>query len=206
MRAPPSWWAIAPEESGAGSDDALGRHPGRRRGLALLAGEHSGIVRSSCCRSPRASRCSRTRWRASRRSCRSSARSCSRTRDWCEPIAALAPSLPRENLIAEPRPAGTAAALAWAAHDIARRGGAGRRDDQRPRRLGDRRRGRIPDCAAHAARDAAETHRALVTVGVVPVRADPGLRVHPARRGMGSTAVRVASRASSRSRIARAPR
>src|SRR5690349_9845616 len=39
-------------------------------------------------------------------------------------IAALAPLLPRENLIAEPRPAGTAAALAWAAHEIERRAGA----------------------------------------------------------------------------------
>ena len=40
-----------------------------------------------------------------------------------EPIAALAPSIPRKNLIAEPRPAGTAAALAWAALEIERRAG-----------------------------------------------------------------------------------
>ncbi|NUP56511.1 MAG: NTP transferase domain-containing protein, partial [Gemmatimonadaceae bacterium] len=40
-----------------------------------------------------------------------------------EPIAALAPGIPRENLMAEPRPAGTAAALAWAAHVIRRRAG-----------------------------------------------------------------------------------
>src|SRR4029453_798093 len=37
-------------------------------------------------------------------------------------IAALAPALPRQNIVAEPRPAGTAAALAWAAHLIAQRG------------------------------------------------------------------------------------
>ena len=38
-------------------------------------------------------------------------------------LAKLAPEVPRENFIAEPRPAGTAAALAWAAHEVARRGG-----------------------------------------------------------------------------------
>ncbi len=89
------------------------------------------------------------------------------------PISALAPTIPRENCIAEPRPAGTAAALAWAAHEIVRRGG--------------------PDAvmiSVHAdwavsdaegfrtalarAADAAEAHHALVTVGVVPVRPDPG--------------------------------
>src|SRR5690242_1197536 len=39
------------------------------------------------------------------------------------PIAALFPSLPAENLIAEPRPIGTAGALTWAAQEIARRAG-----------------------------------------------------------------------------------
>ncbi|MES2176427.1 MAG: sugar phosphate nucleotidyltransferase [Gemmatimonadota bacterium] len=91
-----------------------------------------------------------------------------------ESISLLAPEIPRENIIAEPRPAGTAAALAWAAHEIALRGG--------------------PDAvmiSVHAdwavldaegfraalsrAADAAERHHALVTVGVVPVRPDPGL-------------------------------
>jgi mannose-1-phosphate guanylyltransferase len=87
-------------------------------------------------------------------------------------IAALAPSIPRANLIAEPRPAGTAAALAWAANEIGRRAGpdtvmisvhadwyVGDADGFR--------------AALSAAADAAERHHALVTVGVVPVRGDP---------------------------------
>ena len=88
-------------------------------------------------------------------------------------IAELAPSIPRANLIAEPRPAGTAAALAWAAHEIARRGG---RDAvmlslHADWAVGD------PEgfrAALSRAADAAEQHGALVTVGIVPVRADPG--------------------------------
>ena len=88
-------------------------------------------------------------------------------------IAALAPEIPIANLIAEPRPAGTAAALAWAAHEIARRGG---RDAvmlsiHADWAVGD------PDgfrAALSRAADAAATYGALVTVGIVPVRADPG--------------------------------
>jgi mannose-1-phosphate guanylyltransferase len=89
------------------------------------------------------------------------------------PIAAAAPALPRENLIAEPRPAGTAAALAWTAAEIERRAG--------------------PDAVmlcVHAdwaignavrfretlsfAAEVAERERSLVTVGIVPSRPDPG--------------------------------
>ncbi|NUO62989.1 MAG: NTP transferase domain-containing protein, partial [Gemmatimonadaceae bacterium] len=88
-------------------------------------------------------------------------------------IGALAPELPRENIIAEPRPAGTAAALAFGASEIERRDGAsavmicvhadwsvGAPEEFR-RRL------------AQAA-DLAEKHHALVTVGIVPTRPDPG--------------------------------
>jgi len=89
------------------------------------------------------------------------------------PIAALAPSIPAENFIAEPRPAGTAAALAWAASEIVRRGGRDAvmisvhadwavRDDEGFR------------AALSRAADAAEQHHALVTVGIVPVRPDSG--------------------------------
>ena len=90
-----------------------------------------------------------------------------------EAIAALAPGLPRENLIAEPRPAGTAAALAWAAHVIERRGGgdAVMLSVHADWSIGDAEGFR---CALVKAAEAAERHRALVTVGVVPVRADPG--------------------------------
>lgn len=88
-------------------------------------------------------------------------------------IARLAPDLPRENIVAEPKPAGTAAALAWAAHSIAQRDGKDATmisvhadwaitDAERFRRTID------------IAASAAEEHRALVTVGVVPSRPDPG--------------------------------
>jgi len=88
-------------------------------------------------------------------------------------IARVLPDLPSDNFIAEPRPAGTAAALAWAAHEIVRRDG--------------------PDAvmisvhADWAVADAdgyrralatavrvASAHHALVTVGVVPDRPDIG--------------------------------
>ena len=90
-----------------------------------------------------------------------------------EPIAALAPAIPRENFIAEPRPAGTAAALAWAAHEIARRGG---RDAVMISVHADWavRDGDGFRTALARAADAAEQHHALVTVGIVPVRPDPG--------------------------------
>jgi mannose-1-phosphate guanylyltransferase len=89
------------------------------------------------------------------------------------PIAELAPRIPRENLIAEPRPAGTAAALAWAAHVIQQRAGDEAvmlsvhadwavRDAEGFRQ------------ALSSAADAAEQYQALVTVGVVPERPDPG--------------------------------
>jgi mannose-1-phosphate guanylyltransferase len=90
-----------------------------------------------------------------------------------EPIAALAPMIPRENFIAEPKPAGTAAALAWAAHEIVRRGGsdAVMISIHADWAVGDPEGFRT---ALSRAADAAEEHHALVTVGVVPVRPDPG--------------------------------
>ena len=88
-------------------------------------------------------------------------------------IAEIAPSLPRENLIAEPKPAGTAAALAWGAHLIAQRGA---RDDvmisvHADWAIGDAEGFRA---ALLVAAETAERQHALVTVGVVPVRPDPG--------------------------------
>lgn len=89
-------------------------------------------------------------------------------------VRAVAPEVPSENVIAEPRPAGTAAALTWAAHLVAQRSG-----------------GEAPIVSVHAdwavhdvegfraaliaASDAAVTEQALVTVGVVPTAADTGL-------------------------------
>jgi mannose-1-phosphate guanylyltransferase len=88
-------------------------------------------------------------------------------------VLALAPELPPDNVIAEPAPAGTGAALAWAAAVVAERGGEGAvmlcvHADWA---IGD-------DDAFRAtllrAADAAAAHDALVTVGIVPTRDDPG--------------------------------
>ena len=88
-------------------------------------------------------------------------------------VRALARELPAENVIAEPRPAGTAAALAYAATEIERRDGgdavmicvhadwAVGVPDAFRRRLAD-------------AADLAERRHALVIVGIVPTRPDPG--------------------------------
>jgi mannose-1-phosphate guanylyltransferase len=90
-----------------------------------------------------------------------------------ESIAKLLPDVPHPNLIAEPRSGGTGAALAWAAHQIASRAGpeavmisvhadwAVAEPDEFRRAL-------------RIAATAAAQHRSLVTVGVVPSRADPG--------------------------------
>ncbi len=93
--------------------------------------------------------------------------------DLVSAVAELAPQIPRENLIAEPRPAGTAAALAWAAHVIRRRGGdtavmlSVHADWAVKDADGFRR-------ALSGAAETAERHHALVTIGVVPDRPDPG--------------------------------
>lgn len=88
-------------------------------------------------------------------------------------VLAMEPGLPAENVIAEPRPAGTCAALAWAARIIAARTG--------PESVmvcvhadwaigdADGFRRTLADAASIAARK-----HALVTVGIVPTRPDPG--------------------------------
>ena len=90
-----------------------------------------------------------------------------------EPIQVLAPELPPTNLIAEPRPAGTAAALTWAAALIERTSGG----DAIMMSIhadwavadGDGFRAALTQAAAIAAKS-----HLLVTVGVVPSRPDPG--------------------------------
>ena len=91
-----------------------------------------------------------------------------------EPVSAAAPGIPRENVIAEPRPIGTAGALAWAAREISRR-----EDDNAVMicvhadwAIGDDNAFRD---ALLAAESAATIESALVTVGIVPTRPDPGL-------------------------------
>jgi mannose-1-phosphate guanylyltransferase len=90
-----------------------------------------------------------------------------------EAIATLLPEIPRDNIVAEPRPSGTAAALTWASSLIARREGP---DAVMISIHAD---WSIGDNAAFArtlesAARAASAHQSLVTVGVVPSRADPG--------------------------------
>jgi mannose-1-phosphate guanylyltransferase len=89
------------------------------------------------------------------------------------PIAKVAVSIPKANIIAEPRPAGTAAALTWASRLIEQRDG---RDAtmisvHADWAIGDDDGFRDALTVAAAA---AETHRSLVTVGIVPTRPDPG--------------------------------
>jgi mannose-1-phosphate guanylyltransferase len=99
-----------------------------------------------------------------------------------EAVCKTVSSIPPENVIAEPRPAGTAAALTWAASEIARRGSSDAvmicihadwaiaAEEQ------------FRDTLLSAARVAVE-ERALVTVGVRPTRADPGFGyIHPGSR------------------------
>ncbi|MGH7617470.1 MAG: mannose-1-phosphate guanylyltransferase [Gemmatimonadaceae bacterium] len=97
-------------------------------------------------------------------------------------IAKLLPAIPSANLIAEPRAAGTAAALVWAANEIARRDGPDammisvHADWSVADADGFRR-------ALTRAAEVAEQHSVLVTVGVVPTRADPGFGyIRPGRQ------------------------
>ncbi|MBC8087937.1 MAG: hypothetical protein H7Z40_11785 [Phycisphaerae bacterium] len=88
-------------------------------------------------------------------------------------VAALATSLPESNIIPEPQPAGTCAALAWAAHTIAQRDG---RDAVMVCVHADWAIADVEGYRATLARAAQIAHErhALVTVGIVPVRPDPG--------------------------------
>jgi mannose-1-phosphate guanylyltransferase len=106
-------------------------------------------------------------------------------------IAALAPGLPAKNLIAEPRPAGTAAALAWAAHEIERRAGADAVMLSVHADWAVRDPAGFRDALSQAA-EHAERHRALVTVGVVPDRPDPGFGYIQPGEPLGGGAWRVA--------------
>ncbi|GAC1492669.1 MAG: mannose-1-phosphate guanylyltransferase [Gemmatimonadaceae bacterium] len=88
-------------------------------------------------------------------------------------IRTLLPPVPRENIIAEPRPAGTAAALVWAALTIERR------DGKDATMISVHADWSIDDPAEFRkvlldAEDLARKTHTLVTVGVVPTRSDQG--------------------------------
>lgn len=88
------------------------------------------------------------------------------------PVSDAIPGIPRANILAEPRPAGTAAALTWAARVIeARDPGAVMVCVHADWAIANPQRFR--DTLAAAASLAAQ-RRALVTVGIVPSRPDPG--------------------------------
>jgi mannose-1-phosphate guanylyltransferase len=107
------------------------------------------------------------------------------------PILQAIPHLSRDNVIPEPRPAGTAAALAFAASEIARRGGPGATmicvhadwaiaDEAEFRAT-----------LARAVTVARHEH-GLVTVGIVPTRPDPGFGyIEAGEMAPGSGARRV---------------
>jgi len=90
-----------------------------------------------------------------------------------ESVRAMLPQLPADNVIAEPRAAGTAPAIAWAATTIVRRGAP---DDVMICVHADWAIGDDEEFRATLARaaDVAERQRSLVTVGIVPARPDPG--------------------------------
>jgi mannose-1-phosphate guanylyltransferase len=88
-------------------------------------------------------------------------------------IRALAPDIPADLVVAEPRPAGTAAALTWAAALIASR------DGPEATMLSVHADWAVRDPDGYRATmlqaaKVAEDQRMLVTVGVIPTRADPG--------------------------------
>jgi mannose-1-phosphate guanylyltransferase len=101
-------------------------------------------------------------------------------------IRRLLPAIPRENIIAEPRPAGTAAALTWAALAIERR------EDKNATMISVHADWFIGDEAQFRevlldAEEVAQKTHTLVTVGVVPTRADQGFgyiqAVNPNKKG-----------------------
>jgi Mannose-1-phosphate guanylyltransferase len=101
-------------------------------------------------------------------------------------IRRLLPAIPRENIIAEPRPAGTAAALTWAALAIERR------DDKNATMISVHADWFIGDDVQFRevlleAEEVAQKTHTLVTVGIVPTRADQGFgyiqAVNPNKKG-----------------------
>ena len=88
-------------------------------------------------------------------------------------VRAAAPRVPEENIIVEPRPVGTAGALTWAAREIERRsnGDAVMISVHADWAIGDENAFRETLLAAERV---AMIEGALVTVGVLPTRPDPG--------------------------------
>lgn len=88
-------------------------------------------------------------------------------------ILGALPSLAADQLLLEPRPAGTAAALTWAAAQVVARGGADARMVCVHADWAIKDSARFRETLGRAAEIAA-TRDALATVGIVPTRPDPG--------------------------------
>lgn len=101
-------------------------------------------------------------------------------------IRKLLANLPRQNVLAEPHPVGTAAALTWAALSIEQR------DSQDATMICVHADWAIGDDESFRetlirAEEVAVKTRSLVTVGIVPTRADPGFGyIQPAEIGSGN--------------------
>jgi len=107
------------------------------------------------------------------------------------PISAAVAGVSLDNIVAEPRPAGTAAALAFAAAEIERRSG---RDTVMICVHADWAIANEPEFRATLVRavDIARAQHGLVTVGIVPTRPDPGFGyIEPGDALNGSAAHRV---------------
>lgn len=105
-------------------------------------------------------------------------------------IRAELPQLAPDQVLEEPRPAGTAAALAWASLEVLRRGGADARlvSVHADWAIGDAERFRA---SLALAADCAAEHHALATVGIVPTHANPGLGYIQPGEPLGADARRV---------------
>ncbi len=119
-------------------------------------------------------------------------------------VRAIAPELPADHVLAEPRPAGTAAALAWAASRIAKQAGP---DAIMVSVHADWAIGDVPrfrEALQLAAAEAVRT-QGLVTVGIVPTHADTGLGYIEVGEATDGAARRVA-RFAEKPRVERAAR
>lgn len=95
------------------------------------------------------------------------------SRDIAAPLHAAIPEIPAENMLVEPRPLGTAAALAWAAHEIQRRAGPATVMCSVHADLAVA----FPDAFRHVLKEAsriASRDDVLVTVGIRPSRPETG--------------------------------
>jgi mannose-1-phosphate guanylyltransferase len=108
-----------------------------------------------------------------------------------DPILAALPGFAAEQLLLEPRAAGTAAALTWAATQVVARGGSDARMLCVHADWAINDAGRFRETLVRAA-ELAAGRSALATVGIVPTRPDPGFGYVQPGEALGDGARRVA--------------